>query len=158
MDPLALARALLAALLTIFPHAPARACLVARTDALAAALASAEASRGVPAGLMLAVAFRETWVGCHPHEGGNWGAPRPGANRHLAGTPDDAARAMARSYAVCGSWAGAVGRYRSGLCAPWNPVHRAYVAATLRLAARLYAAAGVAWSPGADRGTLARAP
>lgn len=46
----------------------------------------------------------------------DWGAPSSSRDRHTPGTPDDAARALATGYAVCGSWRGAITRFRSGLC------------------------------------------
>lgn len=127
----------LAALLALFPHFPTRPCVVQRTHAITTALVEGERAHGVPPALLAAVAFHETHLGCDAGEGGNWGAPTDRRHRHTAGTPLDAARALARSYAVCGDWAGAVGRFRSGLCRPFNPAHRAYVRSVLRLRARL---------------------
>lgn len=133
---------LLLALLQLYPQTPARRCLEARREAIAAALEAGEREYGVPAGLLLATAFVETWVGCHPGEGDGWGAPVDVRHRHTAGTWRHAAAALARSRAVCGTWAGALGRFRSGLCRPWQRAHLGYAPMVLRLTRRVYGRAG----------------
>lgn len=71
-----------------------------------------------PTELTAAVAFAETHLGCDLHEGGNWGAPLDRLHRHTAGTHMHAVRALSRGYQRCGSWDGAVLRFRTGLCNP----------------------------------------
>lgn len=106
---------LVAALLEHFTHMPARRCIERRQHVIVGHLHAAE-ELGVPAALMLSVAWHESWAGCHPNEGGGWGAPTSRSQRHAAGTPEQAAHALRWSFDVCGDWAGAVLRFRSGLC------------------------------------------
>jgi hypothetical protein len=103
----------------------------------------AEQDRGVPAGVILVVGTLETHCGCDRNEGGNWGAPIDSRHRHIAGTSDTAARILEHSLDACGTWMRAIGRFRSGLCNPWNPVHQQYVARAVRLIQRVYTTAGV---------------
>lgn len=110
---------LVAALLSAYPRSPARRCLEDRHDAIARAIDAAEREvPTVPPALLVAVGYYESWLGCHPRSGGCWGAPRDARHRYLAGTPADAARALARSLERCGDRAGAVRRFRVGLCNP----------------------------------------
>lgn len=141
-----MAATLLSLLLTLYPTMNHRACVVRRSAEIAAAVEYAYAEHGVPRAVVLAVAFHESHMGCDAASGGCWGV------RHgrVPGTPDDAARALASSRVVCGSWRGAVGRFVSGLCRPWQPEHRAYVARVMSLAARL--------ENSASAGALADAP
>lgn len=124
-----------AAILALFPHLLYRPCIEARRARI---VAVAEASAPtVPPAVLLSVALHESHFGCAPGSGGCWGAPVDPVHRHDAGTPAQAARALATGYRVCGTWAGAVGRFRSGLCAPTSAVHRRYVATVMALAARV---------------------
>lgn len=128
-------RLLLAALLAAFTHMPARHCIEARADEIATAAADASSAHGVPPALLLSVGFHETWLGCHGER--DWGAPMDRRHRRTAGTPDDAARALATGYRVCGTWPGAVSRFRSGLCTTQRTTVREYVASVMRLASRI---------------------
>lgn len=111
-----MAHLVLAALLAMFPHNPQRACMLARADAIAEQADAAAAHWHVPAGLLLVVGFLETHDGCDAGEGGGWGSPIDRRHRHTAGTADSTARGLAHSYAACGTWLGALHRYRVGLC------------------------------------------
>ena len=135
---------LLLSLVSPYPHAQSTRLILSQRHAIAHLAEDAATAHGIPVELLLAVGYHETWCGTHPHEGGNWGAPRPHQHdRHLAGTADDAAAALARSIEVCGgSLRGAIGRFRSGLCRPWNPAHRAYVERVVGTIRRLHRAAG----------------
>lgn len=113
-------------------------CLERRRLEIAEIAAEAERVTGVPAGLLLVVGMNETHLGCARGEGGGWGAPVDRNHRHTAGTPLRAAQALQASYRVCGTWEGAVGRFRSGLCRPWQRVHRQSVAYRLRVTRDLY--------------------
>lgn len=128
---------LLLALLVIFPHFPMRPCIERRVNEIESSLARAETEYGVPAGILLSVGFHETHAGCDRNEGGGWGAPVDNQHRHTAGTSDHAARALARSYTVCGTWLGAVNRFRCGLCqCRGSQAH--YPPSVRRLTCRLY--------------------
>lgn len=108
---------LIALLLTIFPYMNGdnRQCIAERQVQIASQLE--ETTRmGVPPALMVSVAFLETHLGCDRHEGGNWGAPISPNERHTAGTHVHAARALLTGFERCGSWDGAVLRFRTGLC------------------------------------------
>lgn len=144
MDPVVVA-ALLAALFASVPRVPQpqRGRLAARHDAIVAAAVDAYAAHGVAPAVLLVTAFLETHIGTDDNEGNGWGAPASVRARHVAGTSDHAARALARSFAVCGSWTGAVGRFRSGLCRPWQAAHRAYVRTAMGLVVRVHGGAGV---------------
>lgn len=138
---------LLTALLSIFPTTPARDCLTARRERIAAQVdESVRAFPTVRPALLMAVAFSETHLGCDRNEGGGWGAPINPQQRHRAGTHLHAARALARSLVVCrGSELGALRRFRTGLCDPMRQsssptvgrVGEAYGRRTLRLAQRM---------------------
>jgi len=150
---------LFAALLALRrPPAAYHACIDAHAVQIVTAGNGAEAI-GVPASVLLAVGRRESHWACAPGEG-SWGAPRPRTARqrripgqtwrHIAGTPMDAARALASSYAVCGeadgapTWTMAVGRFRSGLCHPWQLVHRRYVASVIHDVEIIHTRTGIA--------------
>jgi hypothetical protein len=136
-------RLLLAALLASFVHMPARRCIERRFDEIASVANAAADHHGVPASLLLSVGFHESWLGCHGER--DWGAPASRRDRHRAGTPDDAARAIATGYRVCGTWRGAVTRFRAGLCRLRATDERQeYVASVMRLADRIAARAGIA--------------
>lgn len=133
MSPAAI---ILAALVAIYPRSPARPCLDARRPAILAAITAAtRAYPDVPPALLVAVGWHESHLGCAPRSGGCWGSPRDSRHRSTAGSPTDAARDLSRSLRVCGSVAGAVARFRGGLCRAG--VHTAYVARVVALAARL---------------------
>ena len=130
----------LALLLSLFPHVLFRACIEARAAQIAR---TADAST-VPAPVLLTVALMESHFGCHPASGGCWGAPADPQHRHDAGTPSQAAHALATGFRVCGTWEGAVGRFRSGLCRPTTVQHRRYVRTVLGLVEAVYTRGGVA--------------
>jgi hypothetical protein len=132
--------ALLSALLTLFPASPSRSCIEARAAQITADVGAAARRHGVPPALLLAVGFVETHLGCDRASGGCWGAPISPERRGTAGTVDHAARALASGYAACGSWPGAVCRFRCGLCR-CPPRHERYQRVALSLAARLTRAA-----------------
>jgi hypothetical protein len=136
-----LAALLLTALLGIFHHFPTRVCVVERSVRIAQAAEDAYATRHVPQGLLLSIAFHETHLGCDEGEGGNWGAPISRYRRHVAGSPDDAARILEHGFTACGSWLGSAQRFRSGLCQGTRAT-RSYGPNVLRLARRLYEGAG----------------
>ena len=92
---------------------------------------------GVPPAVILVVALFETHWGCDRRSGGGWGAPINATHRHIAGTPDRAARILRRSFDVCGSWEGAVSMFRMGLCVPPEERHVRYVATVMRWAERV---------------------
>lgn len=116
--PLTIAQLLLTALLHLFPHMSGnnRACIVRNFDAIAQVAEDAERENGVPAAIMLTVGFIETHNGCDHGEGGNWGAPISPTRRHVAGAPRQAAVALQHGFERCGSWIGAISRFRSGRC------------------------------------------
>lgn len=129
-------------LVAMLPYVNHAACVRTRAAAIETAAARGE-GRGVPPSVLLVVGLLESHWGCHPASGGCWGAPRDAHHRSLAGTPDHAARALARSYAVCGDWRGAVSRFRSGLCRARQPAHRAYVRRAASLIAAIHARTGL---------------
>lgn len=105
------------AFLSVFPHTPARQCMIARQDQIAQAIeASREAYPNMPSEMIATIGFMETHLGCDANEGGNWGAPIDARHRHTAGTPLHAARILWHSYEVCHTWEGAARRFRTGLC------------------------------------------
>ena len=117
--------AILVAILAIFPHMSGnnRQCIIDRQPRIAAQLR--EVSEPIepgapvpPVELTAAVAFAETHLGCDINEGGNWGAPIDRNHRHTAGTHLSAVRVLSRGYAQCGSWDGAIVRFRTGFCNP----------------------------------------
>lgn len=116
---------ILAAILAIFPHMSGnnRQCIIDHQVRIAEQLR--EVSQPVapgapvpPVELTAAVAFAETHLGCDLNEGGNWGAPIDRNHRHTAGTHMSAVRVLSRGFTRCGSWDGAVMRFRTGLCNP----------------------------------------
>lgn len=134
---------LLAALLSMYHHVNYRECIEANRFHIASVADEGEREYGVPAGLSLVTGFFETHLGCARGESGNWGAPIDRFHRHTAGTPTQAVRAIAHSYRVCGSWVGAVGRFRSGLCHPVRREHRAAVTIRINTARAVYHRAGL---------------
>jgi hypothetical protein len=134
-----IAQAVLATLLGMLPHLRHARCVEAHRADIVARADAAHETHGVPPAVLLVVGLLESHWGCNPRSGGCWGAPASRRHRFVAGTSDHAAAALARSYRVCGTWRGAVGRFRSGLCRPWQAEHRAYVAQAMGLVARLEA-------------------
>ena len=113
------------ALLAIFPHMSGnnRQRIIERQSRIAQQLQ--EVSEPIepgapvpPVELTAAVAFAETHLGCDLNEGGNWGAPIDRNHRHTAGTHLSAVRVLSRGFTQCGSWDGAILRFRTGLCNP----------------------------------------
>lgn len=132
---------LISLILHMFPHSPMEGTIRARQSHIAQIATEAAEQYQVPLPVLMAVGWRETHLGTDPHEGGNWGAPRPGGNRHIAGTAADAARILARGFTVCGSWGGSMARFRSGACSG-NPVGDRYKTNALRTVIRLYQRTG----------------
>jgi len=128
----------LAALLHLFPHMSHnnRACIEANRDHIVRVAEEGLRDHGVPPLVMISVGFMETHLGCDVGEGGNWGAPISRAERHRAGTPGQAAQALQTSREVCGTWLGAISRFKSGLCRI-PPSMTFYTRGTLRLMNRL---------------------
>lgn len=138
MDP----ATLLAVLLSLMPPLRYARCVERHRAEIAATAADAERAAGVPAGVLLAVGLLESQWGCDPRSGGSWGNPRDARHRNLPGRPAGAARILARGFALYGTWGGALAHFRCGrrACPPlvgYEPGD------ALRLAARLYAGAGV---------------
>jgi hypothetical protein len=111
------AAALLAALLALYPGPRSRD-IELRLDRLSETARLAADAYGVPYAVLISVAFRESHLGLDRASGGCWGAPKDRRHRNVAGTAGDAARALRRSYEVCGTWRGAISRFRIGLCRP----------------------------------------
>lgn len=107
---------ILAALLILRPHSPARSCIDARHDEIVSMATRSAETFDVPVALLLVVGFSETHFGCDPASGGNWGAPRDRNHRQTAGTSDSAASALALGYRECRTWLGAVSHFRCGRC------------------------------------------
>lgn len=134
---------LLSALLSLYRHINYRECIEANRFHIASVADEGEREYGVPAGLSLVTGFFETHLGCAHGEGGNWGAPIDRFHRHTAGAPMQAVRAIASSYRVCGTWIGAVGRFRSGLCRPVHAQHRETATIRVSTVRRIYQRAGL---------------
>jgi hypothetical protein len=133
-----IASELLLAVLLKFPSTPARQCLIERRDRIE--LAITESIRRYPLispEVLVAVGFSETHLGCDANEGGNWGAPMSATQRHIPGTPMQAAKILYRSYETCGSdWESAARRFRTGDCRP-SKIGSRYAASVIRLSQQL---------------------
>lgn len=113
-----LAHLLLTTLLALYrPPIDIRHRLESHHDRIVEQATAAAERHAVPVGVLLAVGFLETHLGQDAGEGGGWGAPIDRYHRHIAGTPDTAASALAWGFRRCRSWLGAVSHYRCGLCA-----------------------------------------
>lgn len=119
---------ILAIILELFPHMSGnnRQCIENHQDRILQQVHEAtdapliEGVPSIPPEVLMVVGFVETHLGCDAGEGGNWGAPIDAEHRHTAGTHMHAAYSLARGYQRCGSWDGAIMRFRTGLC---NPRH-----------------------------------
>jgi hypothetical protein len=152
-----MARLMFLALMALFRHNSQYACMHRMGDQIAEKAEQAASTHHVPLGLLLAVGMKETHCGCDEPD---WGAPLSRRFRHVPGTVDTAAQALERSYAVCGTWRGAVTRFRSGLCTLHAGDPRlGYVADVMSIAQRIYVGAGLPVDPAitASR-ALARTP
>lgn len=116
---------IVAAFLAIFPHMNGnnRRCIEQQQTRIVhqlreVAQPSAPELPVPPVELTASVAFLETHLGCDVNEGGNWGAPISATRRHTAGTHMHAVRVLSIGFVRCGSWEGAVRRFRTGLCNP----------------------------------------
>lgn len=133
---------LLVALLSIIPfNSPAHRGITSHHEHILAQALDASNAYSVPPAVLLAVAFKETWIGTCGET--DWGAPASMRHRNIAGTPRDAARVLARGYEVCGTWLGAAARFRSGDCSG-NRVGDAYAQSAIHLAERMSLHAGIA--------------
>lgn len=117
---------------------PQGGCIRRTTDRIVEVGRRGEEEYGVPAGVLFAVGFSETHLGCARNEGGNWGAPISATQRHVAGPPIRAAHILARGYRHCGDWRMAIAFFRSGLCRPFERRHIAYRDRVSGLALRTY--------------------
>lgn len=136
-----LAATYLAALLALYPHALHRERIIAARESIAQRLSDGETVNGVPVSVLLAVAWHESHLGFARGSGGCWGAPINAAHRLTAGTSVNAARVLARGHTYCrGSWRGAVGFFRSGVCS--GGTHADYVVRVGGLVRRLHTAIG----------------
>lgn len=128
---------LLTALLSFFPvNSPAvRHITPQRTHVIEQATDAAQAY-SVPPAILIAVAYKETWLGTCGET--DWGAPASAAHRNVAGTPRDAARILARGFVVCRTWLGSAARFRSGDC-HGDPTGDAYAHAVIGLVIRMHA-------------------
>lgn len=135
--------AVVLAILGLFPYMSGnnRQCVVDRQVRIAEQLEET-VRMGVPVLVMAAVAFQETHLGCDRGEGGGWGAPIDRFHRHTAGTHVQAAQSLVNGMGACGSWEGAVIRFRTGACAPRGGPGPAYGRAVMNLAGRIEA-----WRP-----------
>lgn len=131
---------ILLAILAIFPYMSGnnRQCIIDRQPRIVAQLREvsepiAPGAPVPPVELTAAVAFAETHLGCDINEGGNWGAPIDSTHRHTAGTHLSAVRVLSQGFTRCGSWDGAVLRFRTGLC---NPARNGSTPAVRRIGPR----------------------
>jgi hypothetical protein len=152
---------LFAALLAILPGVPQpmHGCMRRRHDRIVEEIARAADRHGVPPAVLLVVGLLESHYGCAPGSGGCWGAPIDRAHRLTAGTPDHAAVALAHSFEACGTWAGAVARFRCGLCRCPARIVRGYTPEfAARLIERVHRRAGVPAPKGLRGRATARRP
>jgi hypothetical protein len=152
---------LFAALLAILPGVPQpmHGCIHRQHASIVEQIARASDRHGVPPAVLLVVGLLESHYGCAPGSGGCWGAPVDRAHRLTAGTPDHAAIALAHSFEVCGSWVGAVARFRCGLCrCPARVVHGYTPEYAARLIERMHRRAGLPPPAGLRRSILAQRP
>jgi hypothetical protein len=114
----AMIEVLFAALLALMPRVPQpmRGCIARRQGRIVAQIAQARETYGVPPAVMLVIGLLESHYGCAPRSGGCWGAPIDRAHRSTAGTSNQAALALANGFRACGTWRGAIARFRCGLC------------------------------------------
>lgn len=131
------------AILLIFPNTPSRTCMESRREQIILSAASSSSTYQVPIGLLYSVAFNETHLGCDRGSGGCWGAPIDPQHRHTAGTSDHAALALKHGFERCHTWAGAVSRFRCGLCVCPNRFDN-YTDRVMSLSRRLYTRANLA--------------
>ena len=127
------------AILALFPYMSGnnRQCIIEHRTQIEHVLVEAQRQYPrMPTEVFVAIGFLETHLGCDQGEGGNWGAPRSITQRHVAGTPMQAATALWHSYEVCGTWEGAARRFRTGLCTN-TPVGIPYSRTAMRVANRL---------------------
>jgi hypothetical protein len=129
------------AILALFPYMSGnnRQCIVEHRTQIEQVLTEAQrVYPEMPTEVFVAVGFMETHLGCDQGEGGNWGAPLSPTQRHAAGTPMQAATALWHSYQVCGTWEGAIRRFRTGSCRD-TPVGLPYSRIAMRVAGRVRA-------------------
>jgi hypothetical protein len=114
------AQEIVTAIVTRYPHSPARNCIQARRAQIEANLnASNKAWPEMPMLAIATIGFLETHLGCARGQGGNWGAPISRFRRNVAGSPLQAAHILWTSYVVCdNNWESAARRFRTGLCRP----------------------------------------
>lgn len=127
------------AILAIFPYMSGdnRQCIINNRSNIENVLTqSQQRFPQMPIEVLATIGFIETHLGCDRGEGGNWGAPISPTQRHVAGTPMQAAVALWHGYQVCGTWEGATRRFRTGLCTP-NPTNIPYSRTAMRLVNRI---------------------
>ena len=109
------------AILSLYPHMSHnnRQCIIERRSQIEQVLVVSQRHYPeMPMEMIATIGFMETHLGCDYGEGGNWGAPLSPTQRHMAGTPFQAATALWHGYEHCHTWEGAARRFRTGLCHP----------------------------------------
>jgi hypothetical protein len=127
------------AILSLYPYMSHnnRQCIIEhRTQIEQNLIASQTNYPEMPMEMIATIGFMETHLGCDYGEGGNWGAPISPTQRHVAGTPIQAATALWHGYERCHTWEGAARRFRTGLCSP-TPVGSSYSRRAMYIVNRL---------------------
>jgi hypothetical protein len=130
---------ILTAILSVYPYMSGnnRQCIIEHREQIEQVLVVSQREYPeMPMEMIAAIGFMETHLGCDQGEGGNWGAPASPTQRHVPGTPFQAATALWHSYEHCHTWEGAARRFRTGLCRP-TPTGSAYSRTAMRVVNRL---------------------
>lgn len=127
------------AILTLYPYMSHnnRQCIIDHRTQIEQVLNTSHAHYPeMPMEVIATIGFMETHLGCDSGEGGNWGAPLSATQRHIAGTPFQAATALWHSYERCHTWEGAARRFRTGNCRP-TPTGSPYARRAMNVINRL---------------------
>ena len=114
---------ILTAILSLYPYMSGnnRQCIIQHREQIEQVLIESQRNYPeMPMEMIATIGFMETHLGCDYGEGGNWGAPLSPTQRHVPGTPFQAATALWHSYEHCHTSEGAARRFRTGLCRPTN--------------------------------------
>jgi len=129
------------AILAVYPYMSGnnRQCIIEHRPQIEQVLTEAQQRYpNMPIEFLAAIGFIETHLGCDQGEGGNWGAPISPTQRHIAGTPMQAATSLWHSFEVCRTMDGAARRFRTGVCAN-TPTGTRYANIAMSLVSRIRA-------------------
>ena len=93
-----------------------RTCIDQNESSIVRQIEAGQAEHGVPSPVLAVVAYLESHYGCDPRSRGSWGVPWRFQGNYSGTQGNITARSLATGFRRCGSWEGAISRFRCGSC------------------------------------------